>query len=160
MIEIIIRVNTLATEIERKQAGANDGKVGFMPGGLEIIEALTNYLKEEHLLLIGRLTAYATIISLCTNPEKTSMRLMGRSLDTGDPKAIEITTKKVEQAISKVIDGIVRHTAFTLIGDLTDFHQVASQVDQFTLTGEFRNVLVLKLRLEEAFGKPVLVTDY
>ena len=78
--------------------------------GNEIDEAIIQYAKRRHNLLIGERTAERIkmeIGSAAPLEKKLSMKITGRNLIEGIPKTIEISDKEVREAISDAVTTII-----------------------------------------------------
>jgi len=86
-------------------------------GGDEQDEAVINYCKHEHKLLIGQQTAEEVkleIGSASTLPEEVTTEIRGRDMVTGLPKTIVLTSGEVRGALQEPINQIVAAVKDTL----------------------------------------------
>ena len=86
-------------------------------GGDEQDEAIGNYCKHEHKLLIGQQTAEEVkleIGSATTLPEEVTSEIRGRDMVTGLPKTIMLTSGEVRGALEEPINQIVAAVKDTL----------------------------------------------
>ncbi len=86
-------------------------------GGDALDEAIVNYLKKEHDLLIGLNTAEEIklkIGSASSYDGEGAMEVKGRNLSNGLPKSIEITSEQVREILSHPIDEIINAICETL----------------------------------------------
>src|SRR3954449_7652797 len=86
-------------------------------GGDEQDEAIVNYCKHEHKLLIGQQTAEEVkleIGSASTLPEEVTTEIRGRDMVTGLPKTIVLTSGEVRGALEEPISQIVAAVKDTL----------------------------------------------
>jgi rod shape-determining protein MreB and related proteins len=86
-------------------------------GGDEQDEAIVNYCKHEHKLLIGQQTAEEVkleIGSATTLPEEVTSEIRGRDMVTGLPKTIMLTSGEVRGALEEPINQIVAAVKDTL----------------------------------------------
>jgi rod shape-determining protein MreB len=86
-------------------------------GGDEQDDAITNYCKHEHKLLIGQQTAEEVkleIGSASTLPEEVTTEIRGRDMVTGLPKTIVLTSGEVRGALEEPISQIVAAVKDTL----------------------------------------------
>ena len=98
-------------------------------GGDKFDEAIVRYVRKEYAVLIGERTAEDIKIKIgcaCPRPEMLSMTVKGRSMTTGLPKEITITSENVMQALSGVtetvasaIHDILSKTPPELISDIS-----------------------------------------
>ena len=78
-------------------------------GGDAIDEAIVNYVRRTHHMLIGEKTAERvkkTVGAACDSGKNIQIEIRGRSLITGAPAALVITTEEIVDAMGEVIDGI------------------------------------------------------
>jgi rod shape-determining protein MreB and related proteins len=86
-------------------------------GGDEQDEAIVNYCKHEHKLLIGQQTAEEVKLEIgsATNlPEEVTSEIRGRDMVTGLPKTIMLTSAEVRGALQEPINQIVAAVKDTL----------------------------------------------
>ncbi|GAA0366953.1 rod shape-determining protein [Microbispora corallina] len=132
-------------------------------GGDELDEAIVNYVKKEHALLLGERTAEHIKITLgSARPggadDATSVPIRGRDLVTGLPKTAAISRAEVREAIEDQVQTIVDAVQTTLdqcpaelAGDLID--------NGIVLTGGGALLDGLAARLGEAVGMPIHLVD-
>ncbi|MBI4137206.1 rod shape-determining protein [Candidatus Roizmanbacteria bacterium] len=80
--------------------------------GDEMDEAIVKHVRLRHSLLIGSMTAEdvkITVGSAYPIGKETSTVIRGRSLESGLPKSIKVTSTEVREAISTVTNQIVEH---------------------------------------------------
>src|SRR5206468_6566786 len=86
-------------------------------GGDEQDDAIVNYCKHEHKLLIGQQTAEEVkleIGSAAPLPEEVTTEIRGRDMVTGLPKTIMLTSAEVRSALEEPINQIVAAVKDTL----------------------------------------------
>ncbi|MEU8177578.1 rod shape-determining protein [Microbispora hainanensis] len=131
-------------------------------GGDELDEAIVNYVKKEHSLMLGERTAEHVKIKLGSarpgGDETTPMPIRGRDLVTGLPKTATINRAQVREAIEDQVQTIVDAVQSTLdqcpaelAGDLID--------NGIVLTGGGALLDGLDERLEKAVGMPINLVD-
>lgn len=79
-------------------------------GGDRFDEAITNYVRRNHGMLIGEVTAERIKMELgCAypQPEPKEMEITGRNLAEGVPKMIRINSNEVLEALHEPLSGIV-----------------------------------------------------
>ena len=81
-------------------------------GGNKVDEAIQNYIRKKHNLLIGERMAEEVKIKIGSAPhlkasEATKMEVRGRDVFSGLPKTVEITSEEVTETISDVTSKIV-----------------------------------------------------
>lgn len=78
--------------------------------GHRMDEAIMQYVKREHGLLIGERTAETikkVVGSACFEPEDTAIEVKGRDLIGGIPKVVRLSSREVTEAISGPVHAIV-----------------------------------------------------
>ncbi len=86
-------------------------------GGDTIDEAIINYLRRVRHLLIGELTAEKiklTIGSAHPDFDTLEMKVKGRSLTSGAPHCITVTSKEMRESMSEVVSSIIAAIRQTL----------------------------------------------
>jgi rod shape-determining protein MreB len=84
--------------------------------GDEMTEAVANYIKKKHHILIGEQTAERIKIELGSaveEEEERTMEVKGRDI-TGLPKTITITNREIAQALEDVVSAIINAIKATL----------------------------------------------
>ena len=85
--------------------------------GDEIDEKIVDYVREEHHLLIGERTAEACkmeIGSAFPSADEPTTFVRGRDLDTGLPRALEISSAQIREAISGTVNDIIDNVKLAL----------------------------------------------
>ncbi len=86
-------------------------------GGDKLDEAIINYVKRKHNLLIGERTAEVvkiTIATVMSNSVNKTMEIKGRDLVAGVPKMIVMSSDEVREALTEPIHQIVETVLQTL----------------------------------------------
>ncbi|MEE8523879.1 MAG: rod shape-determining protein [Thermoanaerobaculia bacterium] len=129
--------------------------------GNELDEAITNYLKRRHNLLIGERTAERIkheIGSACELKEPLEMEIKGRNLIEGIPKTLTITDAEVREAFAAPIRAIVDAVRQAL--ERTPPELSADIMDKgIVLSGGGALIRKLDQRLREETGLPVVQAD-
>lgn len=122
--------------------------------GIELIDAVTAYVRAKHHLLIGRRSAEKVILeigsALPLEPALTGV-IKGRNLINGLPDSVTVTDGAIREAIAGVVDGIVGHV-------VSDMKLIPVDVEKevlesgIVLGGEFGKLKKLDQRLQEATG--------
>ncbi|MBP3284559.1 MAG: rod shape-determining protein [Clostridia bacterium] len=84
--------------------------------GQKIDEAIINYIKKEHNLMVGERTAEEIKLTIggAFPREEEKMEIRGRDLVTGLPQNLEITSSEILVAMSEPISAIVDAIKYTL----------------------------------------------
>jgi rod shape-determining protein MreB len=125
--------------------------------GNEMDDAITQYLKKEHNLLIGERTAEQIKIEIGSAfplEERLTMQVKGRHLIEGVPKTITITDEEIREALAETVNVIVDAVRVAL--ERTPPELSADIVDRgIVLTGGGSLLRNLDKRLREETGLPV-----
>ncbi len=129
--------------------------------GNELDEAITNFLKRRHNLLVGERTAERIKFELGSAfplKEELRMEIKGRDLIEGIPKTLVITDSEIREAlaepIAQIVDGVrqaLERTPPELSADIMDRGIV--------LSGGGALIRNLDVRLREETGLPVVVAE-
>ncbi|OQX20762.1 MAG: rod shape-determining protein [Desulfobulbaceae bacterium A2] len=129
--------------------------------GNKMDDAILNYIKRKHNLLIGERTAElikTTIGDVEPEEPYVTMDIKGRDLVSGVPKTLTVTAKEIQQAISEQIDVIVEAVRVAL--EVTPPELSADIVDQgIVLTGGGALLKNFDKRLQQETGMPIIVAD-
>nr|PZN29924.1 MAG: hypothetical protein DIU67_11655 [Actinomycetota bacterium] len=127
-------------------------------GGDELDNAIIDYVKKEHNVLIGERTAEQLKIAIGSAwpyPDEPSAEVRGRDLVTGLPKTILLTSQEVREAIEEPTQAIVDAVKYTL--DKTPPELAADIVERgIVLTGGGALLVGLDQRLAHETGMPIV----
>jgi rod shape-determining protein MreB len=130
-------------------------------GGDEQDDAIVNYCKHEHKLLIGQQTAEEVkleIGSAAPLPEEVTTEIRGRDMVTGLPKTIMLTSTEVRSALEEPINQIVAAVKDTL--DRTPPELAGDIMDRgITLAGGGALLQGMDHRLREECQMPAQLTE-
>jgi rod shape-determining protein MreB len=129
--------------------------------GNEMDEAIIQYVKRKHNLLIGERTAERIKIevgSAATLDQSLTMEIKGRNLIEGIPKTLEITDEEVREALSDSISTIVNAVRVAL--ERTPPELSADIADKgIVLTGGGALLKGLDHRIKEDTDLPVFLAE-
>lgn len=129
--------------------------------GDKLDEAIINYVRKTHNMLIGERTAEQIKIELgSAKPfeNEGSMEIRGRNLVDGLPKSVVITAEEVREAISDTVSQIIDAVRITL--EKTPPELSADIIDNgITLTGGGALLRGLDSLMSEETGIPVFVAE-
>ncbi len=129
--------------------------------GNELDEAIINYLKRRHNLLIGERTAERIKLEIGSAyplEEELRMDIKGRDLVEGVPKTISVTDSEVREALAEPISQIVEAVRQAL--ERTPPELSADIMDKgIVLSGGGALIRNLDQRLREETGLPVVQAD-
>jgi len=132
-------------------------------GGDKMDEAIVSYVRRNHNLLIGEMTAerIKKSIGIARQPKDgvgLTMDIKGRDLMNGVPKEITINQAQIAEALAEPVSAIVEGVRLAL--ENTQPELAADIVDQgIVLTGGGALLQQLADVLREATGLPVTVAD-
>src|SRR5579859_5893571 len=99
-VRFVISVNYRVTEVSACRNGEVIWQSPISQGGVDWIFSLCNYLRLKHNLVIGRLTAESILVQIGFASEPLTMLIQGRDLNTGKPRAQEITAHHLTEAFN------------------------------------------------------------
>jgi rod shape-determining protein MreB len=130
-------------------------------GGDKMDEAIINYVKRKHNLLIGERSAELIKITVGTAyafEEIESMEVKGRDLVAGVPKTLEIKSDEVHEALSEPVNAVVESVKIAL--ERTPPELAADIVDKgIVLVGGGSLLRNLDILLRETTGLPVMLAE-
>jgi rod shape-determining protein MreB and related proteins len=132
--------------------------------GDKLDEAIINYVRRQHNMMIGERTAEQIKIRLGSvwppedGQEPTPMDMKGRDLISGVPKSIELTSPEVREALADCARGILEAVKATL--EKTP-PELAGDISErgIVLAGGGAYLRGLPAMLREELGIPVFVAD-
>jgi rod shape-determining protein MreB len=129
--------------------------------GDKMDEAIIQYIRRKHNLLIGDRTAEALKVEIgaaMPSGEEKWKEIKGRDLITGLPRTVKITSQEVTEALSETIDEIIDSVKQTL--ELTPPELAADILERgIVLTGGGALLRKLDERLELETHMPVYVAE-
>jgi rod shape-determining protein MreB len=130
-------------------------------GGDEMDEALVNYCKHHHKLLIGQQTAEELKLELGSAaplPEEITTEIRGRDMVGGLPKTIMLTSEEVRGALEEPLSQIVNAVKDTL--DRTPPELAGDIMDRgITLAGGGALLQGMEQRLREECQMPAQIAE-
>lgn len=135
-------------------------KESLRVAGDEMDEAIIQYFRREHNLLIGESTAEKIKITVGTaiSEEEYNIAVKGRNMVAGIPKTIEVSSSQIRKALSDTIDTIVDSVKICL--ERTPPELSSDLLDQgIILTGGGAMLPGLESRLRREVDLPVNVAE-
>lgn len=130
-------------------------------GGDAFDEAIVNYMKRKHSLLIGERTAEDIKLKIGSAAEydgEAVMEVRGRNLEDGLPGSAEISSADIRYVLADSVDSIIIAVKETLEVTLPEL--AADIIDRGVyLTGGASKLRGLKDKLEEEIKIPVIVPE-
>ena len=129
--------------------------------GHHLDEAIIQYMRRKHGLLIGERTAEQVKIeigSACDSVEKLSMEVRGRCLREGRPRVVHVTDAEVREALSEPLKAIVTAVREALDGVPPE---IAADIfdSGIVVTGGGALLRGIDERLRNETGVPVSIAD-
>jgi rod shape-determining protein MreB len=158
---MIIDVGGGTTDIAVVSLGGIASCKSIKIGGDSFDEAIINYMKRKHSLLIGERTAEDIKLKLGSVLEydgEAAMQVRGRNLENGLPGSAEITSADIRGVLSDPVDSIIIAVKETL--ELTLPELAADIIDRGVyLTGGAGRLRGLKEKLQSEINIPVIVPE-
>lgn len=130
-------------------------------GGDELDEAVIDWVKKEHNVLLGERTAEQlkmAVGSAWPQPEEPAAEVRGRDLVTGLPKTILLTAPEIREAIEEPTQAVVDAVKYTL--DKTPPELAADIMERgIWLTGGGALLAGLDQRLANETGMPIVTAN-
>lgn len=130
-------------------------------GGDELDEAVIDWVKKEHNVLLGERTAEQlkmAVGSAWPQPEEPAAEVRGRDLITGLPKTILLTAPEIREAIEEPTQAVVDAVKYTL--DKTPPELAADIMERgIWLTGGGALLAGLDQRLANETGMPIVTAN-
>ncbi len=159
---MIIDIGGGTTNIAVVSLGGIASCKGIKVGGETFDNAIINYLRRVHNILIGERTAEDIKLKIGSAMEydgEATMQVHGRNIETGLPGQAEVTSKDIREVLSEPIDEIIvaiKETLEVLLPELA-----ADIVDRgIYLTGGASQLKGLKALIEKEIDIPVIVPDH
>lgn len=128
--QMVVDIGGGVTEIAVLSMGRMVVRENVKLGGDAFDDAIIRYLRRKHNFLVGPITAEdikITLGSVIARSEQFYMEVTGRSLLTGLPKVMHVTSDEVTEAMAQplqslleAIHGVLEHTPAELVGDISD----------------------------------------
>ncbi|MFH1862475.1 MAG: rod shape-determining protein [bacterium] len=161
MGNMIVDIGGGTTEIAVISLGGIVTDTSIRIAGDEMDEAIIQFMRRNYNLLIGERTAEeikCTIGSAMPLPQELSMVAKGRDLIAGIPKAIEINSEEIREALSEPVGSVVEALKSTL--EKTPPELAADIRDRgIILTGGGSLLKGLDQHLREETNLPINVAD-
>ncbi len=158
---MIVDIGGGTTEIAVISLGGIVCSKSVKMAGDKFDEAIIQFLKRKHNMLIGENTAEQIKIQIATAypiEEIKTMEVKGRDLVSGIPRTVKVTSEEVREAIQEPLQIIVEGVKFIL--EKTPPELSADIVDKgIVLTGGGALLQNLDMLLKEETGLPVVITD-
>ena len=158
---MVIDIGGGTTEIAVISLGGIVSDTSIRIGGDEMDEAIVQFMKREHSLLIGERTAEEIkqrLGSAVKMENEIPMVAKGRDLVAGIPKAIEINSIEIREALKEVVSNVVEAVKLSL--ERTPPELSADIRDRgIILTGGGALLRGMDIRLREETSLPITLAD-
>lgn len=124
--------------------------------GDEMTAALLHYLRQEHLLVVGELTAEQTKMRV-TEGSRNGLLVRGRDASSGRPRTLKLQSEEAARALKPTLDSIVDTLTATFLDDLPAEAVADIMADGVVAFGGGSLLKGFGRRLEEALGFKVRV---
>lgn len=158
---MVVDVGGGTTEVAIISYGGIVAGTSVRVGGDELDDAIATHVRKAHSLALGERTAEAVkmqIGSAWPEDDDATMEVKGRDLGRGLPRAIQVTSKEIHDAMEDAVSAMVEAVRETL--DQCPPELASDIMDRGTLlTGGVAQLKGLDKRLREETGIPVHVAD-
>lgn len=158
---MIVNIGGGTCDIAVMSLGGIAAKKSVKIAGASLDDAIINYMKKEHSLLIGMVTAEDIKLKIGSVSEydgEGAINVSGRDIETSLPKAIEVTSAEIREVLTVEIDKIIETIRDTLEVTLPEL--AADIMDRgIYLTGGTALLRGLAQYIESKIGISVLVAD-
>lgn len=160
---MVVDIGGGTTEVAILSLGGIVYSCSVRVGGDKMDEAIINYIRRTHNLLIGESTAEKIkkeigSATIGPNSQEIKMSIKGRSLINGVPQEVEINQKQVAESMTEVVTAIIHGVKTALENTAPELS--ADIVDRgIVLTGGASQLKNLDIVLSQATGLPVFVAE-
>ncbi len=158
---MVVDIGGGTTEVAVISLGGIVTALSIRIGGDELDQAIIDWVKREHSLLLGEQMAEKIKIavgSACEMPDVPYASIRGRDLATGLPKVIEVSSEEIRKAIEEPVNQIVNAVKSTL--DKTPPELASDLMDRgIMLTGGGALLRGLDERILNETGMPIHICD-
>lgn len=159
---MIVDIGGGTTEVGVISLGGVVYSTSIRVGGDKLDEAIVNYIRRQHNLLIGESTAEKIKIEIGSaiepKDDKVDVEIKGRDMVQGIPKYKKITQKEIHEALKEPVNQIVQGIKIAL--EKTPPELSADIVDRgIVLSGGGGNLHGLDQLLRETTGLPITIAE-
>ncbi len=158
---MIVDIGGGTTEVAVVSLGGIVVSKSIRVGGDEIDEAIVNWVKKEHNVLLGDRTAEQlkmAIGSAWPFSDEPNAEIRGRDLVTGLPKTVIVSAQEIREAIEEPVQAIVDAVKFCL--DKTPPELAADTMERgIVIAGGGALLRGLDVRIANETGTPVITAD-
>lgn len=158
---MIVDIGGGTTDVAVMSLGGIASCKSIKTGGDAFDEAIVDFIKKKHNLLIGDRTAEDIKLKIGSAKEydgEAAMEVRGRNLDNGLPGSVELTSGDVRYILAQPLSEIITAIKETLEVTLPELS--ADIIDRgIYLTGGASQLRGLKELIEEEIGIPVIVPE-
>lgn len=158
MREIAITISYQKTCVDLVDTNTHPDETAFLPAGVELRDALVNYVERVFRASLSKKNAQYAIQWLDSRRGTGNhyLKVRTRNLFHGKLDWLELSNHDIQQAIDPTIDRIVRNITYKV-----QYHMSANQTDdlQITLKGDLIHLDALISKLEAAIGQKLRVVE-
>lgn len=158
---MIVDIGGGTTDIAVLSLGDIVSSISIKTAGNTFDNEIVNYVKDNYKLLIGEKTAEEIKMKIGTindNNKKVKMRVKGRSMETGLPEGITITSDEIEKALKESIHKI--ETSIKQVLEITPPELSADIINRgIMLTGGGSLIDGIDKYLQKELKVPVIISQ-
>ncbi|MBQ6692244.1 MAG: rod shape-determining protein, partial [Clostridia bacterium] len=158
---MIVDIGGGTTEVAALSLGGIVAYRSLRVGGSHLDEAIMEYVRKKHNVMIGERTAEELKIKVgCVypQPEETRMAVRGRDLFGGLPTLVEVTSSDICQALKEPMQAIVAAVRQTLEQTPPELSGDIMQ-NGLVISGGSAGLVGLEVLMKEAVRIPVSIAD-
>lgn len=158
---MVVDIGGGTTDVAIISMGGISASESARVAGDEMDEAIVDYVRKRHHILIGLLEAEEVKIQIgCVHPseERTSYTVRGRDLATGSPREIELTEAEVAEAIEQPVEAVMETIRKVMDSSSPELVSDVARQGIF-LTGGGALLRGLDSLIEEHMSVPVRVAE-
>jgi len=152
--DIIVTINYNRTTIDMLTNRYENDATAFLPAGVELCDALTEYLKHALHAGISKKAADQAIAWASSRPFEKTLKVRVRNLFHGTVDWLDLSVADIERAITPTIERITRNLAYKIRYQLTD---IPAGDCRILIKGDFANLNQMAQKLQDAAGIIVIV---
>lgn len=156
--EIKITISYQKTCVDVTGTNTATDETAFLPAGIELRDALINYVTINHRASLSKKAAQNAIqwVNSCRSTDTHYLKVRTRNLFHGNLDWLELSNHDIQKAIDPTIDRIVRNITYKV-----QYHVAASKSDDFQLIlqGDLVHLNALISKLETSIGKKLRLVE-
>lgn len=154
MYDITVKINYHQTTIDMLSSRYENDATAFLPVGVELCDALVEYLKHTHHAAISKKSADQAILWACGSSSEHVTRLRVRNLFHGTLDWLDLSVADIERAIEPTVERVARNIAYKIRYQLAEIDRADCRI---LLKGDFAKLTQMAPRLQAISGISVYV---